>query len=201
MIKKFLLALSVASITSMAPTTAEEKNNGIYFVGSIGTGQMNDIAFSANLGGGTAEFEPGFSGEIGVGYDFGSVRTEFTYNSTTTPLDENVVDVDVDVKSFLLSAAYDWRSDKKWQPYISAGVGSSTIDINLGATIGGTTITAGDDNIATFKLKAGLNYEASDDIDVYGELWGQGFDDFTIGLIQFTDVSVSGASLGLRVKI
>ena len=84
---------------------------------------------------------------------------------------------------------------------ISAGVGSSTIDINLGATIGGTTITAGDDNIATFKLKAGVNYEASDDIDVYGELWGQGFDDFTIGLIQFTDVSVSGASLGLRVKI
>ena len=131
---------------------------------------MNDIAFSANLGGGTAEFEPGFSGELGVGYDFGSVRTEFTYNSTTTPLDENVVNVDVDVKSFLLPAAYDWRSDKKWQPYISAGVGSSTIDINLGATIGGTTITAGDDTIATFKLKAGLNYEASDGIDVYGEL-------------------------------
>ena len=200
MFKKSLLALSIASLSAITPLTAEEKNKGVYVLGSIGAGRMNDIEFSAALGGGTAEFDSGFSGEIGLGYDFGSFRTEFSYNSTNTPLD-GVTDVDVDVKSFLLSAAYDWRSDKKWQPYIGAGVGSSTIDLNLGATVGGTTLTAGDDNITTFKLKAGVNYEASEDIDVYGEIWGQGFDDFTIGLIQFTDVSVSGASLGLRVKL
>ena len=200
MFRKSLLALSIASLSAITPLSAEEKNKGPYFTGSIGSGQMNDIEFSAALGGGTAEFDAGFSGEIGVGYDFGSLRTEFSYNSTNTPLD-GVTDVDVDVKSFLLSAAYDWRSDKKWQPYIGAGVGSSTIDLNLGATVGGTTLTAGDDNIATVKLKAGVNYEASEDIDVYGEIWGQGFDDFTIGLIQFTDVSVSGASIGLRVKL
>ena len=200
MLKKSLLAISIASLSAITPLKAEEKNKGVYFLGSIGAGRMNDIEFSAALGGGTAEFDAGFSGEIGVGYDFGSLRTEFSYNSTNTPLD-GVTDVDVDVKSFLLSAAYDWRSDKKWQPYIGAGVGSSTIDLNLGATVGGTTLTAGDDNITTVKLKAGVNYEASEDIDVYGEIWGQGFDDFTIGLIKFTDVSVSGASLGLRVKL
>ena len=200
MFRKSLLALSIASLSAITPLTAEEKNKGVYFVGSIGSGRMNDIEFSADLGGGIAGFDAGFSGEIGVGYDFGSLRTEFSYNSTNTPLD-GVTDVDVDVKSFLLSAAYDWRSDKKWQPYIGAGVGSSTIDLNLGATVGGTALTAGDDNITTFKLKAGVNYEASENIDVYGEIWGQGFDDFTIGLIQFTDVSVSGASLGLRVKL
>ena len=200
MLKKSLLAISIASLSAITPLKAEEKNKGVYFLGSIGAGRMNDIEFSAALGGGTAEFDAGFSGEIGVGYDFGSLRTEFSYNSTNTPLD-GVTDVEVDVKSFLLSAAYDWRSDKKWQPYIGVGVGSSTIDLNLGATVGGTTLTAGDDNITTVKLKAGVNYEASEDFDVYGEIWGQGFDDFTIGLIQFTDVSVSGASLGLRVKL
>ena len=200
MLKKSLLAISIASLSAITPLKAEEKNKGVYFLGSIGAGRMNDIEFSAALGGGTAQFDGGFSGEIGLGYDFGSLRTEFSYNSTNTPLD-GVTDVDVDVKSFLLSAAYDWRSDKKWQPYIGAGVGSSTIDLNLGATVGGTTLTAGDDNITTFKLKAGVNYEASEDIDLYGEIWGQGFDDFTIGLIEFTDVSVSGASLGLRVKL
>ena len=200
MFRKSLLALSIASLSAITPLTAEEKNKGVYFVGSIGSGRMNDIEFSADLGGGIAGFDAGFSGEIGVGYDFGSLRTEFSYNSTNTPL-AGITDVDVDVKSFLLSAAYDWRSDKKWQPYIGAGVGSSTIDLNLGATVGGTTLTAGDDNIGTFKLKAGVNYEASEDIDVYGEIWGQGFDDFTIGVIRFTDVSVSGASLGLRVKL
>ena len=109
--------------------------------------------------------------------------------------------MDVQVNSFLVSAAYDWRAEKKWQPYVGLGVGSSTIDINLATTVGGTSITAGDDNIATAKLKLGVNYEASEDMDIYGELWGQGFDDFTIGLVTFTDVSVSGVSLGFRVKL
>ena len=200
MLRKSLLALSIASLSAISPLAAEEKTKGTYFVGSIGSGVMNDIVFAASLGGGTATFDPGFSGEIGVGYDFGDIRTELTYNSTTTPL-AGTTGVDVDVKSFFLSAAYDWRAEKKWQPYIGLGVGSSTVDINLAATVGGTSITAGDDNIATAKFKVGVNYEASEKVDVYGELWGQGFDDFTIGLIQFTDVTVSGVSLGIRMKL
>ena len=200
MLRKSLLALSIASLSAISPLAAEEKTKGTYFVGSIGSGVMNDILFSANLGGGTATFDPGFSGEIGVGYDFGDIRTELTYNSTTTPL-AGTTGVDVNVKSFFLSAAYDWRADKKWQPYVGLGVGASTVDINLDATVGGTAVTAGDDNIATAKFKLGVNYEASKDIDVYGEFWGQGFDDFTIGLVEFTDITVSGVSLGIRVKL
>ena len=200
MLRNSLLALSIASLSAISPLAAEEKTKGTYFVGSVGSGVMNDILFSANLGGGTATFDPGFSGEIGVGYDFGDIRTELTYDSTTTPL-AGTTGVDVNVKSFFLSAAYDWRAEKKWQPYIGLGVGSSTVDINLAATVGGTSITAGDDNIATAKFKVGVNYEASEKVDVYGELWGQGFDDFTIGLIQFTDVTVSGVSLGIRMKL
>ena len=199
MLKNTLLALSIASLSTITPLQAEEKTKGPYFVGSIGSARMNDILFSADLGGGTAKFDPGFSGELGVGYDFGDFRTEFTYNSSTTELSGTTVDVDV--KSFYLSAAYDWRSDKKWQPYVGLGVGSSTIDINLNATVGNTSLTAGDENISSAIFKVGVNYEASENIDVYGELWGQGFDTFTIGLIQFTDVTVSGASLGLRVKL
>ena len=200
MLRNSLLALSIASLSTISPLLAEEKTKGTYFVGSIGAGAMNDIVFSAALGGGTATFDPGFSGEFGIGYDFGSIRTDVTYNSTTTPL-AGTTGVDVQVNSFLVSAAYDWRAEKKWQPYVGLGVGSSTIDINLAATVGGTSITAGDDNIATAKLKLGVNYEASEDMDIYGELWGQGFDDFTIGLVTFTDVSVSGVSLGFRLKL
>ena len=197
MLRKSLLALSIASLSAFSPLSAEEKTKGAYFVGSVGGGVMNEIDF---VGGGTVKFDPGFSGEIGLGYDFGSWRTELTYSSlTTTPEDSS--DIDVDVNSFLISAAYDWRADKKWQPYVGLGVGSSTIDINLAATVGGTSITAGDDNIATAKLKLGVNYEASEDMDIYLESWGQAFDDFTIGLVTFTDVSVSGVSLGFRVKL
>ena len=49
---------------------------------------MNDIRFVPSLGGGLATFDPDFSGEIGIGYDFGNIRTDLTYSQTTTPLTE-----------------------------------------------------------------------------------------------------------------
>ena len=39
---------------------------------------MADIDIATSLGGGDFEFDSGFSGEIGIGYDFGKLRTEFT---------------------------------------------------------------------------------------------------------------------------
>ena len=200
MLKKSLLALSIASLSAVSPSISGEATKGTYIVGSVGSGVMNDIRFSPSLGGGLAEFDPDFSGEIGIGYDFGNIRTDLTYSQTTTPL-KGTSTVDVDVTSYFLSASYDWRADKKWQPYIGLGIGASTVDVNLATSVGGTSITAGDDDILTAKVKLGLNYEASRDVDIYGELWGQGFDDFTIGLIQFTDITVSGASVGIRVKL
>ena len=204
MFRKSLLALSIASLSAITPLTAEEKSKGVYFVGSIGLGQMADIDIASNLGGGKFEFDSGFSGEIGVGYDFGNFRTDFTFNSTNTDLTKvqgTTTNVGVDVTSYLISAAYDWRADKKWQPYVGAGFGSSNIDVNLATTIGSVNVTVDDDDISTFKFKAGVNYEASDNLDVYGELWGQAFDDFTIGTLEFKDCGMSGVSLGLRVKL
>ena len=50
---------------------AAEKTKGTYIVGSVGTGGTNDIRFAPSLGGGLAEFDPDFSGEIGIGYTLG----------------------------------------------------------------------------------------------------------------------------------
>ena len=49
MLRNSLLALSIASLSAISPSIAEEKTKGTYFVGSIGSGMMNDIAFSASL--------------------------------------------------------------------------------------------------------------------------------------------------------
>lgn len=80
-------------------------------------------------------------------------------------------------------------------------MGSSEISVDLARTVGGVDIIVGDDNISTAQLKVGVNYEANDSLDIYGEIWGQAFDDFTIGTINFTDCGMSGISLGLRVKV
>ena len=70
------------------PDNGRWKNKGTYIVGSVGVGAMNDIRFAPSLGGGLATFDPDFSGEIGIGYDFGNIRTDLTYSQTTTPLTE-----------------------------------------------------------------------------------------------------------------
>ena len=202
MLKKGFASLALASVASLTPLNAEEK--GTYFVGSIGYGQMQDIDIALNLDGGVFRFDSGFSGELGIGYDFGQFRTEFTYNATNTDLTSvqgTTTDIGVDVGTWMVSAAYDWRADKQWQPYVGAGIGISTIEVDLAQTIGNVAVVVDDDNITAFKFKAGVNYEASENLDIYGELWGQAFDDFTIGTLQFEDCGMSGISLGLRFKL
>ncbi len=202
MLRKALTSLSLLSLTALTPSIAEEK--GAYFVGSIGYGQMQDIDIAASLGGGEFNFDTGFSGEFGIGYDFGKIRTEFTYDATNTDLTTVqgvTTDIGVDVSTWMVSAAYDWRADKKWQPYLGAGVGQSTIEVDLAKTIGSVAVVVDDDNITSFKFKAGVNYAADENLDVYGELWGQTFDDFTIGTLQFEDCGMAGISLGLRFKL
>ena len=201
-LKKSITSLALASVALFTPVGAEEK--GTYFVGSIGAGQMADIDIAESLGGGDFEFDSGFSGEFGIGYDFGKFRTEFTYNATNTDLTtvQGVsTDIGVDVSTWMVSAAYDWRADKKWQPYVSAGIGQSTIEVDLAQTIGSVAVVVDDDNITAFKVKAGVNYEATEDLDIYGEVWGQAFDDFTIGTLEFEDCGMAGLSLGLRYKL
>ena len=202
MLKKGLTSLALASIASISPINAEEK--GTYFVGSIGYGQMAEIDIAANLGGGEFEFDSGFSGEFGIGYDFGKFRTEFTYNGTNTDLTTVqgvTTDIGVDVTTWMVSAAYDFRADKKWQPYLSAGIGKSTIEVDLAQTIGNVAVVVDDDDITSAKIKFGVNYESTENLDIYGEVWGQGFDDFTIGTLEFEDCGMTGVSLGLRYKL
>ena len=202
MLKKSITSLALASLASFTPVGAEEK--GTYFVGSIGAGQMADIDIAASLGGGDFEFDSGFSGEFGIGYDFGKFRTEFTYNGTNTDLTtvQGVsTDIGVDVSTWMVSGAYDWRADKKWQPYLGAGIGQSTIEVDLAKTIGSVAVIVDDDNITSVKIKAGVNYEATEDLDIYGEVWSQAFDDFTIGTLEFKDCGMTGVSLGLRYKL
>ena len=151
MLKKSITSFALASLASLTPLGAEEK--GIYFVGSIGAGQMADIDIAASLGGGDFEFDPGFSGEFGIGYDFGRFRTEFTYNGTNTDLTTVqgfVTDIGVDVSTWMISGAYDWRADKKWQPYLSAGIGLSTIEVDLARTVGSVAVVVDDDDITAF---------------------------------------------------
>ena len=205
MFKKFLSALSIASLTAITPSFAEEdKTKGVYFVGAVGIGQMADIDIHSSDGGGKMEFDSGFSGDLGIGYDFGTLRTQLTYgsiNSDLTKIQGTTVDVGVDVSSFLLEGAIDFREGKNWQPYVGLGVGSSEISVNLARTVGNVNLVVGDDNITSVIGRVGMSYKASEKVDVYAEGWALAFDDFTIGTVEFYGCGVTGASLGLRIRL
>ena len=201
----FLSLLLVGSASIPCAVVAEEK--GIYIFGSAGTARINDIDYPASLGGVKEEFDYGFSPELGIGYDFGTFRTEASYsiiNSDTSKIGGiDVSGYDTEIKSFFLSAAYDFRADKKWQPYIGVGVGKSEIETSL--SVGGTKVSASVDDITSVKVKVGVNYEATDNVDIYGEVYGAAIEDISITSAGTTytlkDASSSGISVGIRYKL
>ena len=205
MFKNLLSALSIASLTALTPSFAEEdKTKGVYFVGAVGAGQMADINIHSSDGGGKMEFDAGFSGDLGIGYDFGTLRTQLTYssiNSDLTKIQGTSVEVGVDVSSFLLEGALDFREGKNWQPYVGLGIGSSEISVDLAKTVGSVNLVVGDDNITSVIGRVGVSYKASEQVDVYAEGWALAFDDFSIGTVEFYDCGMTGASLGLRIRL
>ena len=46
-----------------------------------------------------------------------------------------------------------------------------------------------------------VSYKASEQVDVYAEGWALAFDDFSIGTVEFYDCGMTGASLGLRIRL
>ena len=199
--KKTILATTLAIASSLSPAIAEEKERGFYATLGAGVGKHADISISSASGGGVIEFDRGFAGDIGVGYDFGSIRTELTYNNVNNDVNtiQNIsTNVSAEFESVFLSAYYDFRADKDWQPYVGGGFGSTEITVTN--SYSGINLTAGDDNISSGKFAIGVNYGGNENIDIYGEYSVQAYDDFTIGNYWFKDCVLGAITIGTRFK-
>ena len=204
MLKKFK-NLAVTSTLFLAPlfgtpSIAEEKEKyeGFYMMTGIGLTNTTEIDLSV---GGSIVFENGVLWDIGAGYDFGNIRAEISYDETTENIDTVQgfqAATQVKTRSIFATAYYDFRSDKKWQPYLGLGFGSSEIEAST-AYVGNVTLSAGDTNITSAIIKAGVSY-SFDNSDIFFERSGQGFDDFTIGSFTYTGVGVGSWTLGFRQR-
>ena len=200
--KKAALTVALAVASTISPAIAEEKEKGLYATLGAGIGRHLDIGIASASGGGDIKFESGFSGDVGLGYDFGSIRTELTYNNVNNEVDTvqgNSSNVAVEFESIFLSAYYDFRADKNWQPYAGLGFGNTTITATESYS-GNITLSAGDDNISSAKIALGVNYKANENFDIYGEYSAQAYDDFTIGSYTYTDCGLVALTIGTRIK-
>tara|TARA_Y100001968_G_scaffold330679_1_gene383227 strand:+ start:1201 stop:1821 length:621 start_codon:yes stop_codon:yes gene_type:complete len=203
-LRKKLLAVSFLFSSAFTPAAFAEsdKEKGFYGLMGVGIGRHVDIDISAASGGGQILFDSGFTGDFGVGYDWGSIRTELAYNyiqNDVSSVQGYSSNVGVEFSSVFLSAYYDFRADKDWQPFVGIGFGSTQITATSSYS-GDVSLSAGDDNIVSAKVALGVTYRANDRVDVFGELWGTGYDDFTIGTFTYSDCGVGGLSVGARFK-
>ena len=210
-IRKTLLAGGLAFAAAFSPSLAdsfsavesEESKKGFYANLGAGLNQITDIDIDSGIGGGKFEFDSGFTGNVGFGYDFGSLRTEFNYKNNSadlTAIQGTTVAVPVDIRTWELSAAYDFRSNKNWQPYVSLGIGTSEIEVEVAKTVGSVAVTVGDDDVTTGSAKLGITYAGNEKFDIYGEVWGETYSDFSVGSLLFENVSTSGITLGTRIR-
>jgi opacity protein-like surface antigen len=167
---------------------------------------------SGRIGGGGG----GFSGDLGIGYDFGAIRTELTYGSTqvtyggggnawdTPPsLLRSTVDND-GTNSYLkhdllVSAYWDFATGSRWTPYLGGGIGwthLNTPDIP-GSSGGGR-------NLFGYQAKLGLSHGVSESVDVYVEGVYQGTPGFRgsspFGSTDYGSFNSWGAKLGARFR-
>ena len=164
----------------------------------LGFTNTTDINLSV---GGSIIFENGVLWDIGAGYDFGNIRAELSYDETTQNIDTvqgYQAYTQVKSRSIFLTGYYDFRADKKWQPYVGIGVGSSEIEAST-AYVGNVTLSAGDTNITSAIIKVGVSY-SMENSDIFIERSGQGFDDFTIGNFTYTGVGVGSWTAGFRQR-
>ena len=171
---------------------------------------------------GNLDFGGGFSGDIGIGYDFGTIRTELTYAYSNSSIN-NVTGAAAEVsgssnfnKNDILFSVYaDLTSNSRFTPYIGGGIGYSNLNtpgilIPAGVSTVGTPIPRdllpreriGDGSAGVFgwQAKAGVSYAFTSNWDGYVEGVYSGASGFATNNVDYDPFNTWGAKLGFRYR-
>ena len=177
---KTFAALSIAASTlyPLAPELkADDYEKGFYGSIGLGSGTFSDLLLVGSPF--ALAFDPGFSYEGSLGYDFGkNLRVDVSYTNTTSTIATNHQAV---FGSIILNGYLDFPIENtKWTPFVGVGYGSTNVDaVNL-CTAGGTDDCT--DDVATYSISGGVSYAINPDVDITGKFTYLGFD-----LIKVTD--------------
>jgi len=132
------------------------------------------------------QFSGGFSGEIGVGVDFGAVRSELSYSYERSQL-KSYSDSSgsyaysggrQDSGSLLLSAYWDIPTNSRWTPYVGGGIGYGWQ--NQGDSSDATASYSGYSTGGFgWQAKAGVSYGLSASSDLFAEVVYRGLSGFS----------------------
>ena len=211
--KKFLIAglILTSFSTSLfgSPAKAEDEKEWYLTVGGgLAAIQDNDWTWSSFSG--ELQHDSGFSGEIGVGKDYGRTRLEITWARNSGDL--NAISVDqagtavsvsggVTQDGIFLTGLYELTEDEdaKITPYIGGGIGYNRTKWD-NVTVAGTN--SGDSwvsNVAT-QLKVGTFVDVSEQSDFYLEGVYSLQSGYTVDGFTWGNVGSMSVRTGLKFK-
>jgi opacity protein-like surface antigen len=206
--------------TAQPAVTLSNQMKGLYLTGALGgnfptnaTGIEITNTFGSEYSFTDNHFG-GFSAEVGVGYDFGNIRTEITYAYDGSTL-ANYSDQfgyyqynggAVSKNSVFASAYWDINLNSRLTPYIGGGLGYSNLIVGpSGDAISGPSAYAGYSAGAfAYQVKLGLSYLLSRRADAFVEGLYRGMSGYntTDNGIQYSYSNYNswGVQLGARVR-
>ena len=185
--KKYLVASSLLLGSLTSPIFAEESKSLYLSIGG-GINSINELVGDLD-GTGDVAFgtDSPFQYSLAIGKKFDDWRLEFNYSATTVSRDSITVtapgtnpvtaninpDIETDIKSYMLFGYKDFPSNNKFSTYLGAGLGISTVEMpEANPIVGGANVPtpAIDEELFTFGLKGGVEYEVSNSTFLYAEV-------------------------------
>jgi opacity protein-like surface antigen len=156
---------------------------------------------------GTIRGGGGFSGEVGIGYDFGAIRTELTYGYTNNSVNSvtfNGIGTpgasgSINKNDVLASVYLDIPTNSRWTPYIGGGIGYSNVS-TPNITIGGFNSGSANGGHFGYQAKVGVSYAASRSTDLFLEGVYSGVGGTNNSVINTGALNEWGAKLGARFR-
>ena len=211
-ILKVSIAIATLPITILGTSYEDaraENSKGLYVTGNYGSSAINEADWKATISDldykGKIKFEDGSGWETGLGYDFGRVRTELTYGQSNNDITSITAQInegankgigaaatasgDLKISSILINGYLDFPIgvEKKWTPYVGAGIGGSKLDID-NITVDGEELESANTWLFGYQGKLGLSYALTKKLNIFGE-----------GTFSaFSDLGAAGEKYGLE---
>lgn len=159
----------------------------------------------------------GFSGDVGVGYDFGALRAELTYGYSRAslnavgaanpigfgafgivPFTNNVSGI-INKNDVLASLYYDIETNSRWTPYIGGGIGYTNLS-TPSFSLNGFPTNSVNKGLFGWQAKVGVSYAMSYNSDVYLEGVYQGAGGYSSENLTFDAFNSFGGKIGFRYR-
>ncbi|MCP9860565.1 porin family protein [Cyanobium sp. Cruz-8D1] len=208
--KGWYLTIGVGAQTPSDQTVNSTNNLVSPFFTPLLFNFQNNNSTKLDLGG-------GFSGDVGVGYDFGALRAELTYGYSSASLNAvgaaspigfgafglvpftNNVSGRVNKNDLLASVYYDFENNSRWTPYIGGGIGYTNIS-TPGLSFGYFNSNGVNKGLFGWQGKVGVSYAMSYNSDIYLEGVYQGASGYTSNNVTFDAFNSWGGKIGFRYR-